>query len=820
MNDLRFAFRQLLQNPGFTAVALLTLALGIGGITAIFSVVNAVLLRPLPYPEPERLVWLSERGPEFPSVSISYPNFVDWEKEQTVFEHFGVYNLTGDFTLLSEGEPQRLKGALMSSSVFAALRVSPVLGRVFTGEDDRPGAPAIVVLSYSLWQRRFGGDSTIVNRSLILDGKPHLIVGVLPPHFAVPDSRDIWVSIGSLAGDPGHQDRGWHSGFFGVARLKSGVSLEAARAAMDALAVNLERQYPDKNKHQRVRLDRLSSHYVSEVRRALWTLLGAVGLVLLIACTNVANLLLSRTAARQREMALRAALGADRVRIVRQLLTESVVLAACGGGLGLFLAHVGLPLLRAIGSHHLPRASEISLDVDVFAFTAAAAVLTGLLAGLVPAFRASRPDLNEVLKGTARGNTGERASLRHGLVVAEVALTLLLLVGAGLLLRSFHRLQQVNPGFVHQRVLSFRFDLLSGKYPTAELHGLFCKNLLEKLRSLPGVQAVSVASRIPLDPTESWQADFLIEGQPAPPPGERPSMEASMVGPDYFRVLGIPLTRGRAFTGEDDRTHLQGRDLTELSAAERWWAGLSKIIVDEEFARRYWPNEDPIGRRVRLPWSPKGPVLEVVGVVGHVKVDRLSEPGRLVQAYLPFFEAPRGGMAMLLKTTLAPDTLIPAVRRQVRELDSALALYDIRTLSEVRDASMAPQRLNLLLLGVFAAVALLLAVIGLYGVLAYGVAQRQRELGIRLALGAQKGNVLSLVIGQGMRLTLTGVVLGVLSALALTRLLSNLLFEVEPTDLRTFTAVSLLLVATALFACWLPARRATRVDPMKALRYE
>jgi putative ABC transport system permease protein len=387
-------------------------------------------------------------------------------------------------------------------------------------------------------------------------------------------------------------------------------------------------------------------------------------------------------------------------------------------------------------------------------------------------------------------------------------------------MRSFHRLQQVNPGFVHERVLSFRFDLLSGKYPTPELQGLFCQNLLEKLRSLPGVQAASVASRVPLDPTENWQADFLIEGQLAPPPGERPSMEASVVGPDYFRVLGIPLIRGRSFVEQDDRSHLRGKELGSLSAAERWWAGLSKIIVDEEFARRYWPNDDPIGQRVRLPWSPNGPVLEVVGVVGHVKVDRLSEPSRLVQAYLPFFEAPRGGMALLLKTTLAPKTLVAAVRQKARELDPELALYDIRTLAEVRDTSIAPERLNLMLLGVFAAVALALAVIGLYGVLAYGVTQRQREIGVRMALGAQSSDVLKLIVRHGMLLTLLGVVIGLAASFALTRVLSTLLYEVKPTDPATFTAVTLLLTLVALFACWLPARRATKADPMEALRCE
>jgi putative ABC transport system permease protein len=824
MNDLKVALRQLLKSPGFTVVAVLTLALGIGANTAIFSVLNAVLLKPLPYPDSDQLVWLSQRSPDFPSVSISYPNFVDWGEQQTVFEHFGVYNSsslsTGGFILTREGDPQRLKGVFMSSGAFAAMRTQPALGRLFVEQDDTAGAPSLVVLSHELWQKRFGGDSSILNRSITLDGRLHVVVGVMPPGFAVPEPMDLWVSIGSLAAHPGYQDRGWHSGFYGIARLKAGVSLGQARTAMDAVAMNLERQYPDKNKHQRVLIDPLIAHYVTDVRRALWTLLGAVALVLLIACTNVANLLLSRAAGRQKEMAVRVALGASRSRIVRQLLTESLLLAACGAALGLLLAHAALPLILSISRNSLPRAAEIGLDVRVLAFTFATAVCTALVFGLTPAFRASKPDLAGVLKGTARGTTGEQARLRHGLVVGEVALALVLLISAGLVMRSFYRLQQVNPGFVHEHALSFRFDLLGQKYPTEELHVLFCQSLLEKLRSIAGVQAVSVASRIPLDPAEVWQTDFLVDGRPAPSQGERPFMDVSVVSPDYFRVLGIPLLRGRSFVEQDNRDHLRGKELGKLSAGDRWMAGLTKIIVDDEFARRFWPNEDPIGRRVRLPWGSNAPVLEVVGVAGHVKIDRLSEPGRFVQGYLPFFQGPRRGMAVVIKTPLTPDALIRAVRQHVRELDPDLALYDVRTLDEVRDRSISPERLNLMLLGAFAAVALAMAVIGLYGVLAYGVTQRQREIGVRMALGATRRDVLELIVRHGMALTLLGVGIGLAGSFALTRVLATLLYEIAPTDTATFAAVTTLLSVVAFLACLIPARRAIHVDPMEALRYE
>ena len=818
MNDLKFAFRQLLKNPGLTAVAVLTLALGIGANTAIFSVVNAVLLRPLPYPESERLVWLSERGQNFPTMSISYPNFTDWRTQQTVFEYIGVYNW-GSYNLTGKGEPYRLTGVRISADAFAALRAKPAIGRLFNNDEDKPGAPSLVILSYGLWQNRFGGDTGVVNQSITLDGRPYTVIGVMAVGFAFPSRTDLWLPVGPLSSEESWKSRGNHPGLFGVARLKSGVTLAQARAEMETIAVRLEQQYPDSNKNNRIRTEPLLDNYVNNVRPALWTLLGAVVFVLLIACANVANLLLARAAARQKEMAVRAALGAGRWRIVRQLLTESVLLAVVGGTLSLLFASGGVRLILAMSRDAIPRASEIGLDAGVLGFAAMVTVLTGILFGLAPAWQAGRFDLHDTLKDTSRGTTGGRARLRQGLVVAEVALTLVMLVGAGLLLRSFHRLQRVNPGFATRRVLSFRLDLPEKKYAKEEQQVGFYQDLLEKLRVLPGVQAASVTSRLPFGGND-WQTSFLIEGQPEPPPNERPSMEVHLVGPDYFRVMGIQLLRGRAFTEQDDRGHLRGRDLSSLSNGQRWMAGLNAIIVDEEFARRHWPNEDALGKRVKLPWGEKSPTLTVLGVVGRVKINELNEQGGFVQSYLPFLQGPGQGMAVVMKTASEPKELIAAARQQVQAIDAEQPIYDVRTLEEIRDNSIAPQRLNLTLLVVFAAVALALAVIGLYGVLAYAVTQRQREIGVRMALGAQRRNVLGLVVGHGMRLALIGVTLGLAGALTLTHLLRSLLFEVGPFDPATFLMVTAVLLVVALLACWIPARRAARVDPIEALRYE
>jgi putative ABC transport system permease protein len=818
LQDLRFGARMLLKRPGFTLVAVITLALGIGANTAIFSVVNAVLLRSLPYDEADRLVYLRERHPQYEEMSISYPDFTDWRARNRVFESIGVYNFTS-YNLTGGGEPERLQAAQGSADLFAALRVRAALGRLFTNEEDKPGGPAVAVLSHELWRRRFGGDPNILNQSLTLNDRPYTVIGVLPPDFRIERQIAMWVPVGQLSAQPLWQDRGNHPGLRGVARLKSGVTLEQARADLDSIAAQLEEQYPDSNKHVRARIIPLLENYVRDVRRSLWILLGAVGLVLLIACANVANLLLARAATRQREMAVRSALGASRWRVVRQMLTESLLLAVVGGALGLLLAEWGVDLILAFGRDSIPRADEIGLDNRVLVFTLAISALTGVIFGLAPALQSSRAELQEALKETTRGATGGRHRLRQTLVVAEVALTLVLLIGAGLLIRSFYRLQEVNPGFVDEHVLNFRVSLPERKYPDEHQWLNFYQQVEQKLRALPGVEEVSVTTRVPMGDND-WQSGFSVVGQPPPPPGQGPSMEITIAGPDYFRALGIPLLRGRYFTGQDNRSNLSEEKLRGLDQRQRLRAGLKTIIVDEEFARRHWPNEDPLGKQIRWGGGPNDPPLTIVGVVGRVKLYRPNEPAGFVQAYLPFLEMPDNHMSFVVKSTLAPEQMIAAARREAQDVDPGQPIYDVRTLTKLRDESIAPQRLNLLLLGLFAAVALALAVVGIYGVMSYAVEQRTREIGLRMALGAQALDVLRLVVGQAMRLALLGVALGLIGAVALTRLMANLLFGVSATDPGTFSVVALLLAFVALMACWLPARRAAKVDPMVALRCE
>ena len=816
MNDLKFAFRQLLKNPGFTAVAVLTLALGIGANTALFSVVNSVLLRPLDYPKSERLVWLSERGLNWSDGAIAYPNFIDWKNQQAVFENFGVFTWI-DLTLTGRGEPAQVSASAMSADVFAALAVQPELGRAFRADEDKPGAEPVAVISHSLWRDRFGSDAGVLNQTITLNGQPCVISGVMPAGFDFPGKVDIWVPIGPLSVAADWQDRGNHPGLQALGRLKSGATLKQARAELDTIALRLEQQYPESNKNRRVQIDRLLDHRVGNVRRALWILLGAVSLVLIIACANVANLLLARAATREREIAVRAALGASQWRITRQLLTESLLLAIVGAITGLLLAHGGLRLILALAGEALPRAHEIGLDLRVLLFSASIAVLTGLLFGLAPAFHARRVDLQGTLKEAGRAITSSRARLRQGLVVAEVALTFVLLIGAGLLLVSFSRLLRVNPGFSVERVLTFQINLPERKYANDAQQIRFYQDLLEKLRGLPGVQAASLAWQIPLD-DHGWDTTFLIEGRPAPPPHERPSLQVHVVGPDYFRTMGLPILQGRDFNAQDNRQHVLG------SNRQAEWAGaLNTVIIDEQFASKHWPGENALGQRIRLPWAKdraKEPVMTVVGVVGRVKEVHLNEKTGMVQAYFPFLQQPIRSMDVALKTTIEPSSMLNAIRQKVSQLDPEQPIFGIHTMKQMRDKDLAPERLNLALLAAFAGLALVLAIVGLYGLLAFTVTQRQREIGVRMALGAQRLDVLSMVLRQGARLISLGVAIGLLAAFAFSRILKSILFDVQPTDPLTFSVVTIILCGVALVACYIPARRATKIHPMEALRYE
>jgi len=815
--DLRYGVRMLLKNPGITFVVILALALGIGANTAIFSVVDAVLLRPLPYPESDRLVFLNETSKAMDEISISYPNFADWRNQNHVFEKIGVYNRSS-YNLTGLGEAERIITGQVSADLFAALRVNPAMGRLFTNDEDKPGGSPVVVLGYALWQRRFGGQANILNQPLTLNGKSYTVIGIMPPDFQFPSRVEMWVPVGQLSGEASWQQRGNHPGLYGVARLKPGVSFAQAKADMDTIGANLEKQYHDSNAGNGIGVQPLLEVFVLDIRRTLWVLFAAVAFVLLIACANIANLLLARAQSRQKEMAIRAAMGAGRWRIARQLLTESVLLALIGGTLGMLIAQWGIKLILYVSPDAIPRSREISLDWRVMAFTIGLSFVTGIVFGLVPALQAGVVDVHETLKETGRGTSGKHW-LRSSLVVVEVATTLVLLVGAGLMIRSFYRLQKVNPGFSYDHLTSFTVALPEKKYKTAEQRDQFYGQLLTNLRALPGVEATAAASGLPLG-NNGWQTGFTIDGRPRPPRDQTPLMEACLVTPDYFRAMDIPLKRGRYFNDHDDRSSLAGKDLSKLNEFEREMAGLNAIVIDEEFARRYWPNEDPIGKRVAMGGEKHPLLLTVVGVVGRVKMEGLSQDSKRVQGYFPSAQISNNGMTIVLKASGDPNQLIAAARQQVKAIDPDQPIYSIRTMDEIRAESVAPERLNLTLLSIFAGIALVLAVVGIYGVMSYSVTQRTHEIGIRMAIGAQPRDVFRMVITQGMMLALIGVGLGLIGAFGLTRLMTTMLFGVEPTDPATFAAIAVLLTVVALVACYVPGRRATKVDPVVSLRYE
>jgi putative ABC transport system permease protein len=816
--DLRYGARMLIKHPLFTFVAILALALGIGANTAIFSVVNAVLLRPLPYEDSDRLAFLTERGTQIEGMSISYPNFLDWKAQNQTFEGIAVYN-RNSYNLTGVGEPERLVAGQVSADLFSILRVNTLKGRQFTNEEDQPDKAPVVVLSYGLWQRRFGGDEAIINQTISLNNKSYTVIGIMPKDYLFPSRVEMWVPVGQLSGQESWKQRGNHPGLYGVARLKPGATIEQTRDDMQSIAEGLEQKYPNSNQGNRVTVIPLIENYISDIRDPLWVLLGAVGLVLLIACANVANLLLARATSRQKEIAVRVALGASRWRVIRQLLTESVLLSVVGGGIGLLLAQWGVSLILAISPNDIPRSREVNLDVRVLAFTIGVSVLTGLIFGIVPALQASRFDVHETLKEAGRGNTGRHHWVRNSLVIVEMATTLVLLVGAGLLIRSFYQLRQVNPGFSYDNLLSFSVSLPEKKYPNEQKEIAFYQQVLDNLHALPGVKDVGLSSGLPLG-NNGWQTSFRIDGQPEPAPGQTPLMEACLASPDYFKAMSIPLREGRYFTEQDNRSHLTEEKTRGRTANQISFMGLNKVIIDEEFARRYWPGESAIGKRLRFGREDWEPVAEVVGVVGRVKMESLDSDSNRVQGYFPFLQIPSGGMTVVLKSSTDPSQIVAAARQQILAVDPDQPIYEIRTMDQIRSESVASQRLNLTLLSIFAGVALILALVGIYGVMSYAVTQRTHEIGIRIALGAQSSNVMQMVIGNGMLMAGTGVGIGLVGAFLLTRWMSSMLFGVGAKDPLTFIAVPMILLGVALLACFVPARRATKVDPMIALRYE
>jgi len=802
--DLRYAVRTLGKSPGFTLVAVATLALGIGANTAIFSVVHAVLLRRLPYPEPGRLVVLRERQiRQDRDMGVAWPTFLDWRTQARSFRDMAGFRT--DYAMLSGlGEPEMLRAAQVSAPFFPMLGVRPVLGRAFDAADDKPGAPPVALLSHGVWKRRFGGDPAVVGRSIALDANPHVIVGVLPPSFAfVAEAVDVYTPVGLMGSRPSWLERGNHSAMRVLGRLAPGATLEGARREMETIMLGLEKQYPKSNSGQRATIAFLDDALFRDFRAALWILLAAVGVVLLIACANVAHLLLARASARRREFAIRTAIGAGRGRLVRQLLTESLLLSAIGGALGVVLAAWALgPLLR-LSPPEIPRLADTTIDPAVLLFTLAASTLTGLIFGLVPAAQASRTDPQTTLRESGNSSTGglERQRLRSALFVSEVALAFVLAVASGLLLRSLRQVEGVSPGLETDGVLALDVYLPEAKYKDDAEQLRFHQRALEEIRRLPGVETASASMCTPVV-GQCWGSVYLVSDRPVPSQAELPSSAFNMVESSYFQTMRVPLKQGRYF------------DATDTPASP------PVVVINEKMARKWWPNESPLGKRIKQGFpQDRSPFREIVGVVGDVPQSGLDAETR-TEVFLPMTQDPTAALTLLVRTSRPPMSMAKAVTAAIHTLDKDQAVSSVQPMNQYIAESLARRRFHTLLLGAFGALALLLSAVGIYGVVSYGVAQRRREIGIRTALGANPGNVLRLVFRQALRLAAVGLAIGVVAAVGLTRLLSSLLFGVGPTDPLTFGGVSLVVIGVVALACARPARRAMAVDPATVLRAE
>ena len=818
LQDLPYAVRTLLKKPGFTSIAIVTLALGIGANTAIFSVVNAVLLRPLPYKDSDRLVmvWEADQNKGVNQVQVSAPNYADWRDQNEVFEQMAASFARPDTGVnLTDGtNPEWVQAAVTTGSLFTVLGIQPALGRAFLPEEEKAGNNRVAILSDSLWRRRFNGDGSIVGKTITVDARSYTVVGILPKGFEFPTPRSVAAAaqpkgpvelyIPAVLG----KHRGGHN-YRVIARLKPGVSLPQAQAQMNTIAARLQQQYPEHQAGMGTSVVSLSEQVVGKVRMALLIMLGAVGFVLLIACANVANLLLARTAERDREFAIRAALGASRSRIVRQLLGENLLLALVGGALGVLLAFWGVEALVALSPFDFPRLHETHVDARVLGFSFMLSIATGFVFGLAPALRLSSPNLNNSLK---EGGRSASEGIRHRrvrgfLIISEIALSLVLLVGAGLLIRSFIRLQETSLGFDPARVLTVQLSLPGARYGERAQAAPFYEQLLQRALSLPGVQSVGLTNYLPLSGSDSGTS-FNIEGRPPLPRGEFLEAAPRWISSEYFRAMGITIRRGRALSEQD-------------IASERHVA-----LINETMARRFWPGEDPIGKRITME-SPEKPAWhEIVGIVAdvrHTSLDTESEP----EMYYPYLfpseadSSPWTSMYLVVRANRNDlPGLAAALRREVLAVDKDQPVYNVASMTQLMSASVSQRRFNMQLVGFFAAVALALAAVGLYGVMSYAVTQRTHEIGIRMALGARRQDVMKLVVRNGMTLALVGVALGLTGAFGLTRLMGSLLFGVTATDALTFVTVPLCLITVALVACYIPARRATKVDPLVALRYE
>jgi predicted permease len=809
LQDLHYATRMLLKSPGFAAIAILTLALGIGANTALFSVVNGVLLNPLPYPHPGQLAALYGKTTGFDRAPIAYLNFLDWQRDTHSFSSMAMYH-NEDYNFTGRGEAERVSGYMISADFFSTLGVNPILGRTFRPEDDQLGAAPVVILSGGFWSREFGSSPDIAGKSITLNGASYTIVGVIPSNFTFyGQHRDVYTPIGQW-NDPSFRDRRIVHSSGMVGRLKPGVTLPQAKADMESIAQNLAVAYPQADKGVDTLLVSMKEDMVGNVQPFLLLLLGAVGFLLLIACANVANLLLARSIGRSREFAVRAALGASHVRVIRQLLTESILLAGLGGALGLLLAFWGTKAVLGTLPGTLPRASEVSLDSRVLLFTLGVSLFAGILFGLAPALKTSRVNLQEILKESGRGSSGARHRLQGVFVAVEIALALVLLVGAGLMVRSLAALWRVNPGFNPSHAITFSLSLPASPTTSAAETRARLRQFDDKMRAIPSVQAVSVTLGSRPMIHNSTEA-FWIEGRPKPANDNDMNQAMFYLAESGFeQAMGITMDHGRFITPEDN----------EHSPVV--------IVIDEVFARMYFPHEDPIGKHVNLALF--GARAEIVGVAGHVKqwgLDADSKSAIEAQFYYPFMQLPEKlmplaatGVAVVLRTEGDPTAVMGAVRRAVEEIDPREVVYNVETMDEVVSNSFAARRLSMIFLSIFAVIALMLACVGIYGVISYLVGQRTHEIGVRVALGAQPSDVLRLVIGHGVRMALIGVAIGTGAALGLTRLMANQLFGVGVHDPLTFAGVAMLLIIVAVAACYVPARRAMKVDPIIALRYE
>ena len=794
LRDTRYALRQLARTPGFTVVAILTLALGIGASSAIFSVVNGVLLRPLAYPNPDGLVRVHELLQKFGRFSVAPATFLDWRQQNTVFDRIGAFNAIGRDARRRGRRGAHRRAGSCPGTCSTAPQVTPALGRTFRADEDVPGKDAVIILSHRMWQQRFGGDAAILGQSVTLNGTPVSVVGVMPAAFAFMPEAEFWRPLAL----PPNPTRGGH--FLAViARLKPGVTVQQAGAEMKGISERLALQYPEASAGESAEVIGLQENVVAGIRPALLTLFSAVGVVILIACANVANLLLVRASVRGKEIAIRTALGAGRGRLVLQMLAESIVLALAGGAVGLLLAYLAIRPIQTLSAGSIPRATDIAIDLSVLLFALGVSLATGILFGLAPAWQASRSTIGSVLKEGGRSSTASSGRwVRSGLLVAEVAMSIVLLVGAALLLRSFAKLTSVDPGFRPEHVLAFRVALPNAGYPQDHQRSAFFNQLLERLDGLSEVTAAGMTQTLPM--RGDYMLSFTIKGQPAPKPNEGPSANYRVVSPNYFQAMGIPLVRGRAITDRDV-------DKAPLVA-----------VVDQKFVERHFPDKDPIGQGIDIGNGTDG-FYEIVGVVGSVR-DASLDTNPAPTMYVPYNQDPFSGMWVVARTTGDPAALSTTVRQTVQGIDRTLPAFAMTPLATAVSDSVAQRRFSMLLLGLFAFIALFLAAVGLYGVVAYSVSQRTQEIGLRMAIGAQRTDVLRLVVGGGMKLAVAGVAIGIACALGLARLVATMLFEVTPFDPASYSATALVLLAVAALACYVPARRAMRVDPIVALRQE